>query len=233
MERCIRGQRCRDRPDADAAQFERLLDEGIHAPQPRRERDSRVARAAASSAARCPQRPQHDVPRLSEPVQDVCERARNQRAPEGLGGNVVARQMVARQLTSMRILVVEDDRQLRASMTRGLREAEHDVEQATTGAQAIAMAAADPFDVMILDVRLPDIDGLSVCRAIRGAGSRLPILMLTALDGIDQRIAGLDAGADDYLSKPFAFGELLARLRALGRRRLGALAATIVGGDLT
>src|SRR5262249_55633085 len=105
--------------------------------------------------------------------------------------------------------------------------------QATTGAQAIAMAAANPFDVMILDVRLPDIDGLSVCRAVRGAGSRLPILMLTALDGIDQRIAGLDAGADDYLSKPFAFGELLARLRALGRRRLVALAETLVVGDLT
>ncbi|HEY7394499.1 MAG TPA: response regulator, partial [Gemmatimonadaceae bacterium] len=123
----------------------------------------------------------------------------------------------------MRILIVEDDRQLRASMTRGLREARHVVEQAATGAQAIGMAAANPFDVMILDVRLPDIDGLAVCRAVRGGGSRLPILMLTALDGVDQRIAGLDAGADDYLTKPFDFGELLARLRALGRRRLDAL----------
>jgi two-component system copper resistance phosphate regulon response regulator CusR len=133
----------------------------------------------------------------------------------------------------MRILVVEDDRQLRASMTRGLREATHVVEQATTGAQAIAMAAANPFDVMILDVRLPDIDGLAVCRAVRGGGSRLPILMLTALDGVEQRIAGLDAGADDYLTKPFDFGELLARLRALGRRRLDALPETLVVGDLT
>jgi two-component system copper resistance phosphate regulon response regulator CusR len=133
----------------------------------------------------------------------------------------------------MRILVVEDDRQLRASMTRGLREAAHVVEQATAGAQAIALATANPFDVMILDLRLPDIDGLTVCRAVRGVGNRLPILILTALDGVEQRIAGLDAGADDYLTKPFDFGELLARLRALGRRRLDALPETLVVGDLT
>src|SRR5215475_13314499 len=133
----------------------------------------------------------------------------------------------------MRILVVEDDRQLRASMARGLREATHVVEQATTGAQAIGMAAANPFDVMILDVRLPDIDGLAVCRAVRGAGSRVPILMLTALDGVEQRIADLDAGADDYLTKPFDFGELLARLRALGRRRLDSLQQMLTVGDLT
>lgn len=133
----------------------------------------------------------------------------------------------------MRILIVEDDRQLRASMTRGLREAGYVVEQATTGAQAISTAAADSFDAMILDVRLPDVDGLAVCRAVRGSGNRLPILMLTALDGVEQRIAGLDAGADDYLTKPFDFGELLARLRALGRRRLDALPTTLVVGDLT
>jgi len=133
----------------------------------------------------------------------------------------------------MRILLVEDDRQLRASMARGLREAAHAVEQATTGAQAIDMAAANPFDAMILDVRLPDIDGLSVCQAVRSGGNRLPILMLTALDGVDQRIAGLDAGADDYVTKPFDFGELLARLRALSRRRLDALPETLVVGDLT
>jgi DNA-binding response OmpR family regulator len=132
----------------------------------------------------------------------------------------------------MRILIVEDDRQLRASMTRGLREAGYAVEQATTGAQAISTSAADSFDVMVLDVRLPDNDGLAVCRAVRGSGNRLPILMLTALDGVEQRIAGLDAGADDYLTKPFDFGELLARLRALARRRLDALPTTLVVGDL-
>ena len=133
----------------------------------------------------------------------------------------------------MRVLIVEDDRQLRSSMTRGLREASHVVEQATTGEQAIALALSNAFDVMILDVRLPDVDGLSVCRAVRAAGKRLPILMLTALDGVDQRIAGLDAGADDYLTKPFDFGELLARLRALGRRRLDALPETLTVSDLT
>jgi two-component system copper resistance phosphate regulon response regulator CusR len=132
----------------------------------------------------------------------------------------------------MRVLIVEDDRQLRTSMTRGLREASHAVEQAPTGEQAIALAKSGTFDVMILDVRLPDVDGLAVCRAVRAAGNRVPILMLTALDGVDQRIAGLDAGADDYLTKPFDFGELLARLRALGRRRLDALPETLTVGDL-
>jgi DNA-binding response OmpR family regulator len=132
----------------------------------------------------------------------------------------------------MRVLIVEDDRQLRTSMTRGLREASHAVEQAPTGEQAIAVAKSGAFDVMILDVRLPDMDGLAVCRVVRAAGNRVPILMLTALDGVDQRIAGLDAGADDYLTKPFDFGELLARLRALGRRRLDALPETLTVGDL-
>jgi two-component system copper resistance phosphate regulon response regulator CusR len=132
----------------------------------------------------------------------------------------------------MNVLIVEDDRHLRTSITRGLREASHVVEQAPTGEQAIALAKANTFDVMILDVRLPDIDGLAVCRAIRASGNRVPILMLTALEGVDQRIAGLDAGADDYLTKPFDFGELLARLRALGRRRLDALPETITVGEL-
>jgi DNA-binding response OmpR family regulator len=134
---------------------------------------------------------------------------------------------------TMRILIVEDDRQLRTSMTRGLREASHVVEQAPTGEQAIALAKPGAFDVMILDVRLPGVDGLAVCRAVRAAGNRVPILMLTALDDVEQRIAGLDAGADDYLTKPFDFGELMARLRALGRRRLDAVPETLTVGDLT
>jgi two-component system copper resistance phosphate regulon response regulator CusR len=133
----------------------------------------------------------------------------------------------------MRILIVEDDRQLRTSMARGLREASHVVEQAPTGEQAIVLAKSGAFDAMILDVRLPDADGLEVCRSVRAAGNRVPILMLTALDGVEQRIAGLDAGADDYLSKPFDFGELLARLRALSRRRLDALPQVLTVGDLT
>jgi DNA-binding response OmpR family regulator len=132
----------------------------------------------------------------------------------------------------MRILFAEDDRQLRTSIVRGLREASYAVDQASTGPQAESLAAAGEYDVMILDVLLPGKDGLAVCRTIREQGNQVPILMLTALDGIEQRIAGLDAGADDYLTKPFDFGELLARLRALTRRRVDVLPATLVVGEL-
>jgi DNA-binding response OmpR family regulator len=133
----------------------------------------------------------------------------------------------------MRILFAEDDRQLRTSIVRGLREASYAVDQAGTGSQALALVAANDYDVIILDVLLPNKDGLAVCRAIREQGNQVPILMLTALDGIEQRIAGLDAGADDYLTKPFDFGELLARLRALTRRRRDVLPVTLVVGDLS
>jgi DNA-binding response OmpR family regulator len=132
----------------------------------------------------------------------------------------------------MRILFAEDDRQLRASITRGLREASYAVDMAGTGPQALALAAANQYDAIILDVLLPGKNGHLVCRAIRERGDRVPILMLTALDGVEQRIAGLDAGADDYLTKPFDFGELLARLRALTRRRGEVLAPRLVVGDL-
>ena len=132
-----------------------------------------------------------------------------------------------------RLLFAEDDKQLRASMLRGLREASYTVDQAGSGPQAIALAAANSYDVVILDVLLPGADGLAVCRAIRDAGNGVPILMLTALDGVDQRIAGLDAGADDYLTKPFDFGELLARLRALARRRAEKVPLSVTVGDLT
>jgi DNA-binding response OmpR family regulator len=132
----------------------------------------------------------------------------------------------------MRILFAEDDRQLRTSIVRGLREASYAVDQAGTGPQALSLAQANEYDVIILDVLLPGKDGLEVCRAIREAGNRVPILMLTALDGVEQRIEGLDAGADDYLTKPFDFGELLARLRAVTRRRGDVAPATIVVGDL-
>ena len=123
----------------------------------------------------------------------------------------------------MRILLVEDDRQLRTALARGLREAEHTVDVAANGTQALGMATAPGFagkyDAIVLDVLLPGVDGMAICRAIRDQGNRVPILMLTALDAVADRIRGLDAGADDYLSKPFDFGELLARLRALTRRR--------------
>ena len=133
----------------------------------------------------------------------------------------------------MRILFAEDDRQLRTSMLRGLREASYDVDQASTGTQAESLALANAYDLVILDILLPGKDGMDVCRAIRAVGHRVPILMLTALDGVEQRIAGLDAGADDYLTKPFDFGELLARLRALTRRGAEAAPAKITVGDLT
>jgi DNA-binding response OmpR family regulator len=132
----------------------------------------------------------------------------------------------------MRILFAEDDRQLRASVIRGLREASYATDQATTGAQALSLAATNEYDVVILDVLLPGKDGLEVCREIRRRGDRVPILMLTALDAIEHRIAGLDAGADDYLTKPFDFGELLARLRALTRRGAEAHPMRIEIGDL-
>lgn len=132
----------------------------------------------------------------------------------------------------MRILFAEDDRQLRTSITRGLREASYAVDQATTGQQALALATSTEYDAIILDILLPGKSGIVVCRAIREKGNQVPILMLTALDAIEQRIEGLDAGADDYLTKPFDFGELLARLRALTRRRGDVLPQQIAVGDL-
>ncbi len=118
----------------------------------------------------------------------------------------------------MRILLVEDDRQLRGSIARGLREAGYEVDEAGDGLQAESRAAAGGYGCVILDVLLPGRDGIAVCRELRSRDDWVPVLMLTALDGVDHRIAGLDAGADDYLPKPFDFGELLARVRALTRR---------------
>ncbi|MES2178188.1 MAG: response regulator transcription factor [Gemmatimonadota bacterium] len=132
----------------------------------------------------------------------------------------------------MHILFAEDDRQLRTSITRGLREASYTVEQAASGPQALSLATSKEYDAMILDILLPDVSGIEVCRAVRERGSRVPILMLTALDSIEQRITGLDAGADDYLTKPFDFGELLARIRALIRRHTDVSPPTLIIGDL-
>jgi len=121
---------------------------------------------------------------------------------------------------------------LRASIARGLREASYVVDQAGTGPQALTLAASHPYDIVVLDVLLPGKSGINVCRSIRERGNAVPILMLTALDEVEKRIAGLDAGADDYMAKPFAFGELLARLRALTRRRGQVTAPVITVGDL-
>jgi two-component system copper resistance phosphate regulon response regulator CusR len=132
----------------------------------------------------------------------------------------------------VRILLAEDDRQLRLSINRGLREASYAVDQADTGPQALSLASAQEYDAIVLDVLLPGQSGIEVCREIRAKQNAVPILMLTALDSVDQRIAGLDAGADDYLAKPFDFGELLARLRALTRRRGDVTSPVLVIGDL-
>ncbi len=132
----------------------------------------------------------------------------------------------------MRILLAEDDKLLLTSIARGLREALHDVDLAMEGRQALALATEHPYDVIVLDVLLPGMTGLEVCQAVRERGDRVPILMLTALDAVEHRIAGLDAGADDYLTKPFDFGELLARLRAITRRHGERAPPRLVLGDL-
>jgi two-component system OmpR family response regulator len=118
----------------------------------------------------------------------------------------------------MRVLVVEDQVELAGLIRKGLREEGLLADVAIKGEDALWMAASSPYDVLTLDARLPGIDGFEVCRRLRDDDVRTPILMLTALDDVEDRIAGLDAGADDYLIKPFDFGELVARLRALARR---------------
>ena len=118
----------------------------------------------------------------------------------------------------MRILVVDDDPALRDALDRALRLEGHQVEFAHDGVQALQMVAPPRHDAIVLDIGLPRVDGLEVCRRIRAGGDRTPILMLTARDAVEDRVAGLDVGADDYLVKPFALAELLARVRALVRR---------------
>ncbi len=132
----------------------------------------------------------------------------------------------------MRVLFAEDEAQLRESVARGLREASYVVDLASNGTEALALGFAHNYDVVILDILMAGASGLDVCRAMRAAELAVPILMLTALDSVEQRITGLDAGADDYLTKPFDFGELLARLRALTRRRGELLSPELVVGDL-
>ena len=118
----------------------------------------------------------------------------------------------------MRVLLVEDDARIARFVSKGLREQSYAVDLATNGNDAVYQAEINSYDLFILDVMIPGLDGFAVCRKIREAGIRAPILMLTARDAVDDRITGLDHGADDYLTKPFEFGELLARLRALLRR---------------
>ena len=119
---------------------------------------------------------------------------------------------------AVRILVVDDDRAVRESLRRSLAFNGYSVELAQDGVEALDLIATDRPDALVLDVMMPRLDGLEVCRHLRSTGDDLPILVLTARDSVSERVAGLDAGADDYLSKPFALEELLARMRALLRR---------------
>ena len=119
----------------------------------------------------------------------------------------------------MKILVVDDERAVRESLRRALELEGYEIELAADGREALERLEAEAHpDVLVLDVLMPGVDGLEVCRRLRRAGSRLPVLMLTARDAVENRVAGLDAGADDYVTKPFALEELLARIRALLRR---------------
>jgi len=132
----------------------------------------------------------------------------------------------------MRVLVVEDETKLRELLRRGLGEEGYTADVADRGEEALWMAHAVSYDAIVLDVMLPGADGFEVCRRLRGNGVWAPVLMLTARDEIDDRVNGLDAGADDYLTKPFAFEELLARLRALSRRAPVERPSVIEVGDL-
>jgi DNA-binding response OmpR family regulator len=133
----------------------------------------------------------------------------------------------------MRILLVEDEAPIAGFISRGLSEHGHGVDVARDGEEALAWPSVAEFDAIILDVMLPLQNGVDVCRTLRGRGVRTPILMLTARDAVEDRVTGLDAGADDYLVKPFAFAELLARLRALSRREPALIGNELRVGDLT
>jgi DNA-binding response OmpR family regulator len=136
-------------------------------------------------------------------------------------------------MNDVRILLVEDDPRMRALVRRGLVEHGHAVDVAETGPNALDAARGSGFDAMVLDVMLPGCSGFEVVRQLRSRGDRTPVLMLTARDAAADVVAGLDAGADDYLAKPFSFKVLLARLRALGRRTSAGHGARLQVADLT
>ena len=133
----------------------------------------------------------------------------------------------------MRVLVIEDHARMAELIKRGLRGSAFAVDVAGTGERAVSLASANDYDAVVLDLVLPDLDGFEVLRRLRTLGRRMPVLVLTARDAIDDRVRGLDGGADDYLTKPFAFAEFLARIRALIRRGPLAGPAKLSVSDLT
>ena len=133
----------------------------------------------------------------------------------------------------MRLLVVEDEARLASTLAKGLAEHGYAVDVARDGEEALTYSLAEPYDLIILDWMLPKLDGIAVCRQLRSRGRNVPVLMLTARDTIDDRVDGLDSGADDYLVKPFAFRELAARVRALLRRDGLSKDPILQVGDLT
>ncbi len=133
---------------------------------------------------------------------------------------------------AVKILLVEDDRETAEYIAKGLREHGHVVDKTDNGRDGLYMATGEPYDVIIVDRNLPKMDGLSLVKAARTSGTKTPVLFLTTMGGVDDRVAGLEAGADDYLVKPFAFAELLARVSALARRPPLVAATSLRVGDL-
>lgn len=133
----------------------------------------------------------------------------------------------------MRILVVEDEHRIATAIKKGLMQERYAVDVAYTGTQGYDLASGEEYDLILLDLLLPGMDGLTICRNLRKANIHTPILMLTAKGQIQDKVEGLDAGADDYLTKPFSFEELLARIRALARRPKSAISENLAVGNLT
>lgn len=129
---------------------------------------------------------------------------------------------------AMKILVIEDDQDTGHYVKQGLEEQGHVVDLAATGRDGLFLAAGEPYDIIIVDRRLPGVDGLSIVRTIRSSGVKTPVIFLTTMTGVGDRVEGLEAGADDYLVKPFAFAELIARINALARRPTLAAAETVL-----
>jgi two-component system OmpR family response regulator len=215
--------------------------DATHAKESRPRFSSSTCRAATSAAVKSrtwagPASPARAGCRTASPARSMRAGFRTSREPASSARSRSAGSSssshAARDNGAVRVLVVEDEEKLGQLLGRGLREEGHAADVAARGEEALWMARAVDYDAIVLDVMLPGADGFEVCRRLRHDGVWSPVLMLTARDGVDDRIGGLDAGADDYLTKPFSFEELLARLRALTRRAPVARPPVLEVGDL-